>query len=153
MPNRSVLSQTHREDLAIARFDDTGPCAVMDAMCGVCAKGARWIARNDRAREFTIIPMQSQLGSALLRHYGMDPADPTSWLYLADGNAYTSMDAIIRTGQRLGGWSRALGLLRVLPAGVLDWLYQRLARNRYRILGQVDLCALPDPDVQQRLLR
>jgi len=124
----------------------------MDAMCGVCARSARWIARNDTVAEFRIIPMQSELGSALLRHYGMDPSDPSSWLYLADGQAVSSMEAVIRVGRRLGGLSRGLAVLRILPGGALDWLYQRLARNRYRLMGRVDLCAMPDPEVQRRLL-
>ena len=153
MTGKTVQPQTHRGAPDVPPLDHDGPCAVMDAMCGVCARGARWIARNDKAGEFRIVPMQSELGGALLRHYGMDPGDPASWLYLADGQAVSSMEAVIRVGQRLGGRSRALVLLRILPRRLQDWLYRRLARNRYRLMGRVDLCAMPDPDVQRRLLR
>ena len=153
MTNSAPQRQTHRSDPAVPAFDDSGPCTVMDAKCGVCARGARWIARNDRKGEFRIIPMQSPLGAALLRHYGMSPEDPSSWLYLADGQAFVSAEAIIRLGQRLGGRWRGLVVLRLLPRGARDWLYQRLARNRYRISRPVDLCSLPDPDVQRRLLQ
>ena len=60
----------------------------MDAHCALCARGAAWIARNDRLAEFKIVPLQSELGNALMIHYAMDPEDPTSWLYLEDGRAY-----------------------------------------------------------------
>ncbi|MGI9422732.1 MAG: thiol-disulfide oxidoreductase DCC family protein [Hyphomicrobiaceae bacterium] len=124
----------------------------MDARCSLCAKGAAWIARNDNLREFTIIPMQSDVGGALLTHFGLDPADPTSWLYVEDGRAHTSLNALIRVGIRLGGIWKGLILLRVLPVSVQDILYRSVARNRYRIFGTRDLCALPDPEVQKRLL-
>lgn len=125
----------------------------MDAGCALCARGAAWIAHQDRAAEFRIIPVQSDLGAALLLHFGLDPDDPTSWLFLESGRAYTSLDAMIRAGRQLGRWNHALTVLRVLPRPVQDWLYARVARNRYRILGRADLCAMPDAAVQARLLR
>nr|WP_322788868.1 DCC1-like thiol-disulfide oxidoreductase family protein [Aliiroseovarius halocynthiae] len=44
-------------------------------------------------------------------------------------------------------------VLRLLPKPIRDWLYQRVARNRYRLFGHRDMCALPDPTFQKRLIR
>jgi predicted DCC family thiol-disulfide oxidoreductase YuxK len=126
---------------------------VMDARCSLCARGATWIARNDTKQQFGIVALQSDIGRALMRHYGLDPADPTSWLYIEQGQAYSSLDAFIRVGRRLGGIWKVLGILHVLPRQVQDILYRLVARNRYRLFGTADLCALPDPEVQKRLLK
>ena len=142
-----------RCDPAVPAFEDAGPVTVMDAHCALCARSARWIARNDMAEEFTIIPLPSPLGNALMRHCGLDPEDPSTWLFLEKGRAHTSMDAIIRVGQRLGGRWKALALLRILPRPVQDALYGLVARNRYRLSGRADMCAMPNPAVQKRLLR
>ncbi|MDU8945097.1 thiol-disulfide oxidoreductase DCC family protein [Ovoidimarina sediminis] len=142
----------YRDDPAVPAFDDGGPRTVMDARCGLCAKGARWIAHNDRAGRFRIIPMQSPLGAALFAHFGLDPGDPASWLLIDEGRGYTSLDAIIRTGGHLGGWSAALAAFCILPRPVQDWGYGMVARNRYRLSARVDLCTLPDPAVQERLI-
>ena len=125
----------------------------MDAKCALCARGAAWIARNDSAEEFTIVPLQSPLGSALMTHYGMDPADPTSWLYLDEGRALTSLQAFIRVGQRLGGRWKAVAVLKILPKPLQDVLYRFVARNRYKLFGTADMCNLPDANVQKRLLQ
>lgn len=98
------------------------------------------------------MPLQSDIGNALMRHYGLDPADPTSWLFIEDGRAYSSLDAYIRVGQRLGGIWRGLGLLRILPTAVQDVMYRAVARNRYRLFGTTDMCNLPDAEVQKRLV-
>ncbi len=111
-----------------------------------------WIAHNDSKAEFGIIPIQSDLGIALMRHYGMDPADPLSWLYLEDGKAYSSLDAIIRVGLRLGGVWKGLVILKILPRPLQDYLYGVVARNRYRLGGKTDLCGLPDPEIKKRLI-
>ncbi len=144
---------SYRADATVPDFDDAGPRTVMDAQCGLCAKGARWIARNDHRNEFRIIPLQSELGHALMRHYGMDPEDPLSWLYINEGLAYSSMDAVIRTGGRLGGVWSGLSILRMIPRTFQDWLYGLVARNRYKFFGRTELCELPDAEIQKRLLQ
>lgn len=143
---------SYRDDPAVPGFDDTGPVTVMDGDCVLCTLGARLIARFDRARVFRICPVRTPLGEALLRHYGLDPDNPESWLYLVDGRAYTSIDAMIRAGARIGGAGWLLQPLRLLPRPVQDWLYRRIARNRYQLLGRTDMCAVPDPGLRARLI-
>ena len=93
---------SYRDDPAVPHFDDRGPVAIMDGDCVLCAGGARAIARFDRERVFRIGRTQSALGAALVRHYGLEPEDPETWLYLEDGRAWSGMEAIIRIGARLG---------------------------------------------------
>jgi len=153
MPNpmpRPAFS--YRTDAAVPSFDDSGPVAFMDGECALCTRGARIIAKLDRRQEFKICTTQSALGQAVLRHYGLDPADPDSWLYLQDGKAYSSMDAIIHAGKRLGGWGNSVRAISIWPRPVRNWLYRRIARNRYAMLGRTDMCAVPDPDLRRRLL-
>jgi predicted DCC family thiol-disulfide oxidoreductase YuxK len=150
-----VVSQppySYRTDGAVPSFDDSGPLTVMDGECALCSAGARLIARFDMAGEFRICRARTPLGTALLRHYGLDPDDPESWLYIVDGRAFTSLDGMIRAGGRLGGAGWVLQPLRLLPRPAQDWLYRRLARNRYRLFGRVDMCALPDPALRARLI-
>ncbi|MEH6401910.1 MAG: DCC1-like thiol-disulfide oxidoreductase family protein, partial [Sneathiella sp.] len=120
--------------------------------CALCARGAKWIAHNDHHGIFRIIPLQSDLGNALMIHYEIDPADPLSWLFVEDGCAYSSMDAVIRVGIRLGGIWKTLNILRLIPKRAQDYVYGLIARNRYRFFGKTDLCTIPDPEVRKRLL-
>jgi predicted DCC family thiol-disulfide oxidoreductase YuxK len=143
---------SYRGDRAVPPFDDRGPVVFMDGDCALCSRTARTIARLDHAGEFRICPIQSKLGQAMLSHYGLDPASPDSWLYLANGRPFVSLDAVIKAGQRLGGAGRWLRVFAILPRSAQDWLYRRIARNRYSIFGRSNICALPDPDLVQRLL-
>lgn len=140
-----------RDDPAVPPFDDAGPVAIMDGDCALCAGGARIIARLDRDRAFRIGRTQSPIGAALVRHYGLDPRDPETWLFLEDGRAWSGMEAILRIGARLGGPGRLVAPLRLLPRPLRDWLYRRIARNRY-LSGRGDMCGLPDPELRARLL-
>jgi len=143
---------SYRADPTVPAFDDSGPITVMDGECVLCGFSARVLVRLDKAAEFRICRAQTPLGRALYLHYGLLPDDPESWLYLADGRAYTSLDAIIRAGNRVGGFGRLVQPLRLLPRTVQDWLYRIVARNRYRLFGRTNMCAIPDPGLLARLI-
>ncbi len=149
-PNAAPYS--YRADPSVPEFDDRGPVVFMDGDCVLCTWGARTIARLDRDHAFRICPTQNAVGQAVLFHYGFDPSDPDTWLFLDKGQAYGSLDAMIRAGRRLGGLGWTLSILSVLPRPVQDWLYRRLARNRYRLFGRTEMCAVPDPELRARLM-
>ncbi len=148
----SAADYSYLENPSVPPMPEGEVFTVMDASCSLCAKGATWIAKYDTAEEFRIIPLQSELGQGLMVHYGLDPDDPVSWLFIEKGRAYSSLDAFIRAGRRLGGIWRVFGVLKVLPRGLQDRLYGVVARNRYRIFGKTDLCTLPNEEVQRRLV-
>lgn len=129
-----------------------GPVLVMDSDCVLCTWGARTISRIDKRGEFRICPAASPRGQAILKYFGLAPDDPESWLVVEDGRAFGSLEAMIRVGRRCGGWGHLLRLLAILPRPVQDWLYVRVARNRYRIFGRTDMCAIPDPELKRRLI-
>ncbi|MGB5557083.1 MAG: DUF393 domain-containing protein [Paracoccaceae bacterium] len=142
-----------RDDPVVPKFDDSAPVAVMDAECAVCSWGARMVHRLDHSGKVRICPVQSPLGAALLRHYGLRPDDPASWLFLDEGLPHVDFEAVLHAGRRFGGWGRLTAILRIFPKPLRQWLYQRLARNRYALFGRDDMCALPDPAFQKRLLQ
>lgn len=148
-----IRTFSFRSDPSVPEFDDSVPIAVMDAECAICSWGAQMIHRLDRTGTVRICPVQSPLGAALLRHYGLRPDDPTSWLFLDDGQPHVDFEAVLHAGRRFGGWAHLTSVLRIVPKPMRNWLYQRLARNRYAVFGRADMCALPDPDFQKRLLR
>ena len=140
----------------ILPFDISGDgkvFVVMDENCLLCARGARWIARNDRRDVFRIVPAGSSLGASLLRRQGLEALDPESWLLIDAIGAHQSLDALMRAGLHLGGAWQALTLLRLLPRGWRDRLYHLVARNRYRLFGTADMCRMSDPAIRRRLVQ
>ena len=131
---------------------DFAPIAVMDAECALCSFGARMIHRLDKSGTIRICPVQSPLGQSLLKQNGITATNPESWLFIAQGRVWTDFDAMAELGLRCGGWGRVLGLLRLIPKPLRDWLYRRVARNRYAVFGRAYMCAIPDPAFRARLI-
>lgn len=143
---------SYRTDPRVPTFDDDSPIVIMDGECALCTGAARVIARLDKVGIFRICAAQSNLGRALLQHYDLDADDPTTWLYLDDGLAHGSLDGVIKAGRRLGGLGWAASVFLILPKPARDWLYGFIARNRVRIFGRADMCAVPDEALRKRLI-
>lgn len=142
-----------RSEPSVPEFEDTGPVLFVDGACGLCSLWARLVCRYDRAGHLKICPVQSDLGRAMLTHFGLDPDNPDSWLFIEDGCAFVEMPGIAAAAHHLGGWPGWLGRMATLPPRPLQkWLYARMARNRYAIFGRTNICALPDPDLKERLI-
>ncbi|MCA0185461.1 MAG: DCC1-like thiol-disulfide oxidoreductase family protein [Proteobacteria bacterium] len=56
-------------------------------------------------------------------------------LFFDNGGVWRDAEAIIHLGERSGGWGRLVTLARIVPRPLRDWLYRRLARNRYAWFG------------------
>jgi predicted DCC family thiol-disulfide oxidoreductase YuxK len=93
-------------------------------------------ARSPRTRP--IASAQSELGSAIYRKVGI-PVDE-SYLLIDSTGCHTKSDGYFRLARILGGWWRVALIGMAVPRPVRDWLYDRLAFNRYRWFGQTEQC-------------
>jgi predicted DCC family thiol-disulfide oxidoreductase YuxK len=118
----------------------------------LCSRSAQFVLRHDRRGIYRLMAAQTSLGHALYVHYGLDPRDYQTMILIADGVPAFRSEAVIRIAQGLGlPWSLA-AIVRMLPRAVRDWLYDALARNRFRVFGRRATCFLPDPRDADRFL-
>ena len=143
---------SYRADPAVPAFPDDKVLVVFDGVCVLCSGFAKFILKRDSAFAFRMTTAQSPLGQALYRHYGLDAETFETNLVIADGRAYAKLDSVAVTGARLGRAWRALTLLRLLPRPLADWLYDRVARNRYALFGRTDSCMIPPPEWRERFI-
>jgi predicted DCC family thiol-disulfide oxidoreductase YuxK len=143
---------SYRSDPTVPAFADDKPVIIFDGQCVFCSAWARFVLRVDRKGRYRLLPAQSALGRALYRHYGLDPENYETNIFLKDGRAYFKADGSIRMAQGLGfPWSLAV-VARVLPARWREALYDVVARNRFKIFGRSDVCYAPRPQYRDRFL-
>lgn len=142
---------SYRDDPAVPSFPDDRPLILFDGDCVLCSGSARFILRHDRTGRFRLAPVQSALGQALLVHYGVEPADPSTMLLIENGEARQRSDAVLRIAAGLPVPISALSVLRLLPFGLRDAVYLWVARRRRRLAGQT-WCAMPDKASEDRIL-
>ncbi|WP_298257378.1 DCC1-like thiol-disulfide oxidoreductase family protein [uncultured Litoreibacter sp.] len=125
---------------------------VFDGLCVLCSGFLKFMLKHDRRQRFRFVVAQSELGEKLYSHLGLKSADYDSNVVIIDGRIYTKLDAFAAAMDALGGLWSAAKLVRLLPRPVADWLYDRVARNRYAVFGKTEACLVPTPDIQDRFL-
>jgi predicted DCC family thiol-disulfide oxidoreductase YuxK len=150
MPELRAAPFAWRGDPAVPAFDDGKPLFVFDGVCVLCSGGAAFLMRRDTAGRINLASAQSPLGAALYRHFGL--ALDESYLFLAAGRAFTKSAGYLALFRALGGWWRLFEVARILPERPRDWLYDRIAANRYRWFGKADYCALLTEAQRARLI-
>ncbi len=132
------------------------PIIVFDGVCVLCTANARFILKHDREGRFRLAAMQGDVGAAIMRHAGLDPHDPISFILLEaerdGGRVRLNSDAVLQIWSKLGWPWRAGAILRIVPRFLRDLVYKLVARNRYRWFGRREECFVPDPAQASRIL-
>jgi predicted DCC family thiol-disulfide oxidoreductase YuxK len=156
-PGRRALEDfplySYRDDPGVPAFPDDKALILFDGVCVLCSGFARFVAKHDVAAQFRFAQAQSELGRALFRHYGLDDIAFETNLLITQGRAYGRLEAFAQILGMLGApWSVARILL-LLPRPLRDFLYGRIARNRYRIFGRYETCPIAGNElVKTRLI-
>ena len=125
---------------------------LFDGVCKLCNAWSNFIIYNDGDKIFKLASVQSQEGQAILRHFGF-PTDFFETMLLVEGaQCFEKSEAFFRVMKQLHYPWKAVTLFRIMPAPIRDWLYDRIALNRYQLFGKYQTCRLPTPDHEARYL-
>ena len=136
----------------IPYLNDGENLILFDGVCKLCNAWSNFIIRHDKRRRFKLASVQSPEGQAILAHFGYPVDRFDTMLVVRDGRCFEKSEAFFAVMGELGmPWNMAL-IFRALPARPRNWLYDRIARNRYTLFGKYDVCSLPTPDHHGRYL-
>jgi predicted DCC family thiol-disulfide oxidoreductase YuxK len=125
---------------------------LFDGVCNLCSGFVQFVIARDRARRFRFASLQSDAGRRCLEACGVAGRLPDSIVLIEDGAVFTRSAAALRIARRLGlPWSIAAAFV-VVPPPVRDFVYDLVARNRYRWFGKRDVCLVPTPELRERFL-
>lgn len=137
-----------------ARLVPPGEAVVLfDGTCKLCNGWARFIIQHDRAHRIKLATVQSPEGQALLEWAGLPQHEFNTIVLITDHQFHLRSDAMFRIFACLPAPWRWLRVARIIPGPFRDWMYNKIALNRYRLFGQYDFCQLPSPDHRGRFLK
>ncbi|MES0811126.1 DCC1-like thiol-disulfide oxidoreductase family protein [Roseibium sp. SCPC15] len=129
---------------------ETRNLIVFDADCIICSGFARFMARHDRRAQYKFVNAHSPIGRDLYLRFGLDADRMETNIVIYNEQAFTRMASFTTAMKSLGWPWKAFAVLDLLPRQFADWLYDRIAQNRYRF-GRRS-CPLPTDNLRGRLL-
>jgi predicted DCC family thiol-disulfide oxidoreductase YuxK len=144
---------SYRQDSSVPQFADDKPIIVFDGVCVLCSGWFHFVLRHDCSEQFRFVIAQSPLGQALYRHYGLDAVDFETNMVIADGKLHVKLDTLAAVMGRLPmPWPLLATAIRLLPSFFARFLYEGIARNRYRWFGRTETCLIPSPELRSRFI-
>lgn len=127
------------------------PILFYDGVCNLCNYWVKFVLKKEKRPVLTFAALQSAAGDAVKSTFGDKPI-PDSLMVYHNGKVYVKSDAALQLVKYLrGGWPLLAGLY-IFPAFLRNWVYDIIARNRYRWFGEKDECMIPSPEVRKRFL-
>jgi predicted DCC family thiol-disulfide oxidoreductase YuxK len=133
---------------------DINDCVILfDGICKLCNIWSKFIIKHDNRQRFKLCSVQSPEGQSILEYFNM-PTDYFDTMLYVEGNQYfDKSDAFLNVVNKLGFPWRILYVFKIIPSGIRNWLYDRVALNRYSLFGKYDSCMMPDKENDNRFLK
>lgn len=126
---------------------------LFDGKCNLCSSAVQFIIERDKKKVFRFASLQSELGKKLLAERHIDPLKTDSIVLIQPNKAYyIKSSAALHTAKNLDGLYPYLKFLLIIPNPIRDFVYDFIAKNRYKWFGKKENCWIPNPELTSLFL-
>ena len=127
---------------------------LFDGVCNLCNSSVLYVIKRDKKDIFLFAPLQSEIGKELINQFNVDTSNTDSILLFnpkSNTLKYKSTAAMHVT-KHLGFPSNLLTIFFIVPTFIRNWVYNYVAKNRYKWYGQKESCMIPTPELKSKFI-
>ena len=125
---------------------------LFDGVCNLCNSIVQFTIKQDPKGKFKFASLQSESGQALLKKFDLPTGDFGSFVFIDRDRYFVKSSAGLHVLKELGGLWKLLYVFIIVPAPIRDFLYNIIAKTRYKIFGRRETCMVPTPELRRRFL-
>jgi predicted DCC family thiol-disulfide oxidoreductase YuxK len=133
-------------------MEDNKSLLLFDGVCNLCNSSVQFILLRDKKDRFRFASLQSDYGQSLLREHNLPTESFNSLVLVENGKIYQKSTAALRIARKLKGLWPLLFAFIIIPPFIRNFVYDIIAKNRYRWFGKKEECMLPRPEWKQKFL-
>jgi predicted DCC family thiol-disulfide oxidoreductase YuxK len=150
---QSAIEMNARRNQSVVNLAPHPEILFYDGYCGLCHRAVRFVIAQDRAGTlFRFAPLQGGKFQELVRPEQRGTLPDSIVVMTTDGKLLARSEAFLHILGRLGGaWQAWAVVLNIVPRRFRDFVYDFVARIRYRVFGRRDnLCPVMPPELRAR---
>lgn len=125
---------------------------LFDGVCNLCNKSVQFIIKHDHKKQFLFVSLQSDAAVKLLLQLNGKNSKLNS-IVVTDGDfIYKKSNAILYIFKKLGGFWKLFYFFKIIPKGIRDYLYDFVAKYRYKWFGKREICDIIDCNASENRL-
>lgn len=126
---------------------------LFDGVCNLCNSSIQYIIKHDKHDIFRYAALQSEIGLKVLKEFNIDTKKTDSILLYSPGKGVSHKStAALKIASQLGFPLNLMRLFLLVPAFIRNWVYDYIARNRYKWYGKKDECMIPTKELRSKFL-
>ncbi|WP_115816896.1 thiol-disulfide oxidoreductase DCC family protein [Winogradskyella eximia] len=127
---------------------------LFDGVCNLCNSSVLYAIKRDKNEKFLFAPLESDIGNKIIQKFSIDTKETDSILLynpLKDSLTYKSTAALL-IAKQLGFPTNILTLFLIVPKAIRNWVYNYIAKNRYKWYGKKESCMIPTPELKAKFI-
>ena len=126
---------------------------LFDGVCNLCNTSIQYVIKHDKANRFMFAPLQSAIGKQIITAFHIDTNKTDSILLYSNENGLSiKSTAALKMAKHLGFPRNLASIFFIVPAFIRNWVYDFIAKNRYKWYGKQDACMIPTPELKSKFL-
>ena len=126
---------------------------LFDGVCNLCDTAVQMIIKHDKKDVFRFVALQSDLGQEIIKHIGIDTINIDSIILYQPGIAYYyKSEAALEIAKNLSGVFYLATVFSIFPTAFNNYIYDYIAKNRYKWYGKKETCLIPTKELQGKFL-
>ncbi len=127
---------------------------LFDGVCNLCNSSVQYVINHDKQNRFLFAPLQSDIGEAIIDKFNIDRSKTDSiLLYSEDQGLAIKSTAALKIAKHLGFPRNLLSIFIIIPPFIRNWVYDYIAKNRYKWYGKREECMIPTPELKSKFLQ
>ncbi|HEX9828208.1 MAG TPA: DCC1-like thiol-disulfide oxidoreductase family protein [Flavobacteriaceae bacterium] len=126
---------------------------LFDGVCNLCNASVNYIIKHDKKDVFRFAALQSEIGRQIIKEHKIDTSKTDSvLLYSKEHGIRYKSTAALKIAKQLGFPRNILIVFIVVPPFIRNWVYDYIAKNRYKWYGKRNACMVPTPELQEKFI-
>jgi predicted DCC family thiol-disulfide oxidoreductase YuxK len=126
---------------------------LFDGVCNLCNNAVKIVIKFDQKNTFLFAAIQSESGKKIIEYLDIDTSKTDSIILYEPRVSYEiKSTAALNVMNGFGGIWRITTLAFIFPKVFRDFIYDYIAKNRYKWFGKKDNCMIPTTALKAKFL-
>lgn len=126
---------------------------LFDGVCNLCNSSVQFIIRNDKKNVFLFSTLQGKIGQEIVSDFNIDTTKTDSILLYSHKNGISiKSTAALKIAKQLKFPINFLVVFMIVPKFLRNWIYDLIARKRYKWFGKQNECIVPTTGLKAKFL-
>lgn len=134
-------------------LDKNQKLILFDGVCNLCDASVQYVIKHDKNNVFRYTALQSEVGQFIIKKFNVDTSKTDSiLLYSPENTIFYKSTAALKIASKLGFPRNLMAIFLIVPTFIRNFVYDFIAKNRYKWYGKKEECMIPTPELKSKFL-